>query len=302
MVDPLCILTVHAHPDDEASKGAPTLARYKAEGARTILVCCTGGEEGDINNKALLAEGGAFHGLDADAVRAKMAEVRPLELARSVALLGFDECVMLGYRDSGMKDSAPNENPACFHQAADDEATGRLVEIIRRTRPHVLVTYNDDHSGYPHPDHVKVHVISMLAWQRAGDPAWYPELGTPWQPLKLYFNVWSKQRLLLVHEALLKKHGKSPFDEKWLGRDGQDDRITTRIDGTGFLWARSQALLAHETQIDPNELWWFGLNDDELGEVYPWEDWVLADSRVGFPGAGEIETDLFAGIRETVRA
>jgi mycothiol S-conjugate amidase len=301
MSDPLCILTVHAHPDDEASKGAPTLAMYKAQGVHTVLVCCTGGEEGDINNKRLLAPGGAFHGLDDAAMKAKLAEVRPLELAKSVDIIGFDECVMLGYRDSGMKDSDANNNPASFHAATMDEATGRLVAIIRRTRPQILVTYNDDHSGYPHPDHVKVHEISVLAWERAGDLAWYPELGEPYAPLKLYYTVWAKARLLMMHEALLTKHGHSPFNQRWLERAGQDERITTRIDVGDYLWARSQSLLAHETQIDPDEPWWFGLSDDELAVLYPWEDWVLAASRVDdvvrdAVVADTVETDLFEGI------
>lgn len=297
MADPLCILTVHAHPDDEASKGAPTLARYKAEGARTILVCCTGGEEGDIQNKALTEPGGPFHGLDEAATKALLAEVRPRELARSVEIIGFDECVMLGYRDSGMKDTPPNDNPACFHQADLDEAAGRLVEIIRRTRPQVLITYGDDHSGYPHPDHVQVNVVSVLAWERAGDPAWYPDLGEPWQPAKLYYTVWSKKRLLAMHEALLAKHGKSPYDERWLDREGHDHLITTRIDVSEYLWARTEALHAHATQVDPTESWWFGLDDDEMARIYPWEEWVLVESHVVRPAEGQHETDLFQGLR-----
>ena len=127
MAADLRLLSVHAHPDDEASKGAPSVAKYVAEGAEAVLVCCTGGEEGDIHNKSLLEEGGAFHGLDEAGIKAKMAELRPDELARSVEIIGFTECVMLGYRDSGMKDTAPNDHPDCFWQADLDEATGRLV-------------------------------------------------------------------------------------------------------------------------------------------------------------------------------
>jgi mycothiol S-conjugate amidase len=179
---PLALLTVHAHPDDEASKGAPTCARYAAEGVRTVLVCCTGGEEGDLNNPKLAEPGAPFHGLEGAALKAKLAEVRPLELARSVEIIGFAEHVMLGYRDSGMKDSETNADPNCFHMAELDEAVGRLVAVIRRTRPQVILTYGDDQRGYPHPDHVKVHDISLPAFDRAGDPSWYPEHGDPWQP------------------------------------------------------------------------------------------------------------------------
>jgi len=293
---PLCLLTVHAHPDDEASKGAPTLALYGELGVRTVLVCCTGGEEGDVNNPALKIEGGEFHGLDAEAEKALLARTRPVELARSAEIIGFHEVVMLGYRDSGMLDSPANEHPECFHRADLDEAVGRLVSVIRRTRPQVIITYNDDQRGYPHPDHVKVHDVSVVAFQRAGDPTWYPWAGPVWQPSKMYYTLWSKSRLHAVHRAMLDKNGTSPYDEKWLNRPGQDDRITTRIDVARHLPVRSAALKAHATQVDPNEPWWFGLDDDELAVVYPWEDWVLARSTVESPADHEVEVDLFAGI------
>jgi len=115
--NPLCILTVHAHPDDEASKGAPTFAKYAESGVRTVLVCCTGGEEGDVNNPALKEPGMPFHGLDPDAQRRLLIEMRPKELDKSVEVIGFSKLHMLGYRDSGMADSEANSNPDCFHMA-----------------------------------------------------------------------------------------------------------------------------------------------------------------------------------------
>ncbi len=292
----LCILTVHAHPDDEASKGAPTLALYHDYRVRTVLVCCTGGEEGDLQNPALRDEGGPFHGLHADDEKAMLARLRPQELAESARIIGFDEVVMLGYRDSGMLDSPANEHPECFHQADLDEAVGRLVTVIRRERPQVIITYGDDQRGYPHPDHVKVHDISVPAFERAGDPMWYPWAGPVWQPLKLYYAVWSRTRLLAVHEAMLHQHNSSPYDEVWLNRPGHDERITTRIPVASHMWARSGALRAHATQVDPKEPWWFGLDDAQLSKAYPFEDWVLAKSAVGMPGQDEVETDLFEGI------
>jgi len=291
MAEPLCILQVHAHPDDESSKGAGTIAKYHAEGVHTVLVCCTGGEEGDIQNPALKEDPG---------LRDRLPEIRAAELARSAAVIGFSEVVMLGYRDSGMPETEANANPAAFANADIDEATGRLVVVLRRTRPQVLITYNDDQKGYPHPDHIRVHDISVLAFRRAGDPDWYPEAGPPWQPLKLYYSVWSRQRTVAVHEALIRLRGKSPYDDKWFKRPGQDERITTRVDVHDYLYARTESLLAHATQIDPNEMFWFGLSDEEMLEVYPWEDWVLAESLVGFPPPGEREEDLFAGVRERV--
>lgn len=300
MQGPLTLLTVHAHPDDEASKGAATVAKYHAEGVTTVLVCCTGGEEGDLQNPGLREAGQPFHGLTPEEEKAKLAELRPLELDEAARIIGFDHVEMLGYRDSGMPETHTNEHPDSFHQADVDEATGRLVGVIRRLRPQVVLTYGDDQRGYPHPDHLRVHDISVLAFDRAGDPDWYPETGEPFQPSKLYYTVWSRARMLAVHHALIAKNGESPFDEKWFERPDHDGRITTKIDIAEFQWARSGALKAHATQIDPNEPWWFGLDDDELNVVWPWEEWVLARSLVGPIPAHREETDLFEGVRSSV--
>ncbi len=298
--DHLAIVSVHAHPDDEASKGAPTIARYHAEGAYTVLVCCTGGEEGDLQNPSLRQPGQPFHGLTPEQEKEKVAELRPSELAASAEAIGFDEVVMLGYRDSGMPESPPNEHPESFHQADLDEAVGRLVAVLRRVQPQVVLTYGDDQRGYPHPDHLRVHDISVLAFERAGDPDWYPELGAPFQPSKLYYSTWSRRRLVATHEALLARDGKSPFEESWFQRADTDERITTRIDVGDFQHARSAALRAHATQVDPHEGWWFALADHELREVYPWEDWILARSVVGPIPAHDAEADLFDGVRTSV--
>ena len=299
MDTPLCLLTVHAHPDDEASKGAPTLAKYAGEGVRTVLVCCTGGEEGDVNNPALLEPGAPFHGLDADATKRLLAEMRPRELAESARIIGFSAVEVLGYRDSGMAGSPTNDHPDCFHRADLDEAAGRLVAIIRRERPQVIITYGDDQRGYPHPDHLKVHDVSVVAFDRAGDAAWYPDAGAPWQPSKLYYSVWSRARLLAVHEALMRLRGSSPYDEGWFERPDLDHRVTTKLHIADWLWARSGSLRAHATQVDVSAPFWFGLSDAELAEAYPWEDWVLARCLVELPqrAHGELEDDLFAGLR-----
>jgi mycothiol S-conjugate amidase len=296
----MTLLTVHAHPDDEASKGAPTIARAHAEGIHTVLVCCTGGEEGELQNPALRAPGQPFHDLTPEEEKAKVATMRADELAASARVIGFDEVVMLGYRDSGMPDSPANGNPDSFHQADVDEAVGRLVAVIRRIRPQVLITYGDDQQGYPHPDHLKIHDISVLAFDRAGDPDWYPEAGEPYQPVKLYYSTWSRARMRAIHEAILARHGKSPFDEKWFDRPDTDHRITTRVEVAAYQSARSEALRAHATQVDPEEGFWFALSDMELAEVYPYEDWILARSLVGPIPADGAESDLFEGVRESV--
>ncbi len=284
------LLSVHAHPDDEASKGAPTVARYVSEGHQAYLVCATGGEAGDILNPAMERED----------VRANLTAVRRSELHASVEAIGYHELEWLGYRDSGMPDTEPNAHPSCFAQADLDEATGRLVEIIRRLKPHVILTYADDQQGYQHPDHLRVHDISVLAFDRAGDPDWYPALGAPWEPKKLYYSVWSRARMLAHHAKYAELELESPYsDERWFKRPSLDHRITTKIEISQFYGARRAALLAHATQIDPAASFWFGLTDEASVEAYPFDDYILAQSRVGdIPDEHDPETDLFAGIEE----
>ena len=278
-----CLLAVHAHPDDEASKGAATVARYHADGVHCVLVCCTGGEEGDILNPALAN----------DEVRARLPEIRAEELAASTKIIGYDEVVMLGYRDSGMPGTEANARPENFANAPLEEAVGRMVGVIRRTRPQVLLTYPEDQRGYPHPDHLRVHEVSMAAVDAAADPERYAEAGPPWQVSKIYYSAWSRARLFAMHEKFLELGLKSPYDEKWFERPAQDDHITTRVPLGEHASVRRRALIAHATQVDPTSPFWFGLPDDVADEVYPWEDWVLARSLVetSLP-----EDDLFAGM------
>jgi mycothiol S-conjugate amidase len=280
------LLSVHAHPDDESSKGAGTVARYHAEGVHTVLVCCTGGEEGDILNPAM----------DREDVKADIGRVRREELDRAAAIIGYDEVVMLGYRDSGMPDSEANANPEAFANAPLDEAVGRLVAIIRRTRPQVVLSYGDEREWYPHPDHLRVHEITQPAVDRAADPSWYPEAGEPWQVAKIYHSIWSRRRFEAMHEKYLELGLESPFsDARWRDRPSQDDRITTSIDITGYTHVRFDALLAHATQIDPNSPFWFGLPRDIAESIHPYDDFVRSASLVDAPAA---EDDLFAGLRE----
>jgi mycothiol S-conjugate amidase len=294
-------LSVHAHPDDEASKGAATMARYRAEGVRTVLVTCTGGEAGDILNPEA----------DTEDVRRDLPAVRARELEDAVRIIGYDALYLLGYRDSGMPDTEANAHPENFANADLDDATGRLVEIVRRERPQVMIGYARDRV-YAHPDHVRVHEISVLAFERAGDPEWYPELGAPWQPLKLYYsNGFTRERIRALHEWFVAQGDESPL-AKWVEHldqrgaaavddDAHDDtlevRTTTRIDVRDHLDVGRAALLAHRTQI-PADSFFFRVPLEVEQELHPWEEYVLARSLVD-PGVvdGEYENDLFAGIR-----
>jgi mycothiol S-conjugate amidase len=304
-----CLLTVHAHPDDEASKGAGTVARYHADGVRTVLVCCTGGEEGEILNPAL----------DRPEVHRDLAAVRRQELDRSTRIIGYDEVVMLGYRDSGMAGSETNDNPDCFAAAPLEEATERLVAIVRRERPQVMVIYGDDQTGYPHPDHLRVHDAGLAAFRAAGDPDQFPGAGPAHQPAKLYYSVFGASRFRAIHDKFEELGLESPFDEEWRARWEKipDDVPTTMVDITGYTSVRRDALLAHATQVDPTSRFWFGLPPEVMDTIQPHDDYRLAflgapDGTVtayeaaGALGAADaleaadagqaVETDLFAGV------
>jgi mycothiol S-conjugate amidase len=296
-----CLLTVHAHPDDEASKGPGTIARYHAAGVRTVLVCCTGGEEGDILNPAM----------DTPEVRASIGEVRRRELADATARIGYDEVVLLGYRDSGMADSEANAHPDCFAQAPLDEAVERLVAVLRRERPQVMVIYGDEQRHYPHPDHLRVHEVGLAAFRAAGDPDRYPAAGPAWQPDKLYYTGISVGRFRALHAKFEELGLESPFDEAWRDRwkDVPDRPPTTAVDVSGFAGVRREALLAHATQVDPTSRFWFGLPPEVMDTVHLVDEYELAlvlgpDGRPvppdpkqpGGSADAPVETDLFAGI------
>lgn len=248
-----------------------------------MLVCCTGGEEGDILNPAM----------DGPDKADRLAEIRAAELAEAAEAIGYDEVVMLGYRDSGMEESEANNHPDCFAMADLDEAVGRLVKIIRREKPQVVITYPEDQGGYRHPDHLKVHDITVPAFEQAGNADYRPELGDPWAPTKLYYVMWSRQRVEERHKAFMKLGLESPYGDWWFDQESKDDLITTKIPVEGFIDARINGLLAHKTQIDPDSTFWFGLPPEVERSLYPYDDYILAR---GPKPDKQPERDLFAGI------
>jgi mycothiol S-conjugate amidase len=284
---PLRLMTVHAHPDDESSKGAATMARYVAEGHEVMVVTCTGGEAGSILNPAM----------DRPEVLENMAEIRRTEMARAVEILGVQHR-WLGFVDSGLPEGDPKPPlpDGCFALVPLEEAAAPLVALIREFRPHVLVTY-DENGGYPHPDHIKTHQVSMEAFDAAGDPDRYPGTGDPWQPLKLYYSHgFSRARTLAVHDALLAAGLESPYTEmleKWpADRRDPGERVTSRVECADWFPVRDEALKAHATQIDPTSRW-FLVPPEMLRDVWPTEDYELVRSLVD---TDLPEDDLFAGL------
>ena len=292
--EPLRLMAVHAHPDDESSKGAATMARYVREGVEVLVCTLTGGERGDILNPAM----------DLPGIRENLPAVRRAEMDAAREILGVQQR-FLGFTDSGLPegDPPPPLPQGCFALEPLDRAAAPLVQAVREFRPHVLVTY-DENGGYPHPDHVKCHQVSVEAFEAAADPDRYPDRGEPWQPLKLYYQVsFSRDRAVALHEAMLAAGLESPYADRIAKLDDDTDSdkrrslpITTRVACGEYFEIRDQALLAHATQVDPNG-GWFAVPIEVQRAAWPTEDYHLARSVVD---AELPEDDLFAGIRERV--
>jgi mycothiol S-conjugate amidase len=284
---PLRLMTVHAHPDDESSKGAATTARYVAQGCEVMVVTCTGGERGSILNPAM----------ERPEVLDDMPAIRREEMARAAEILGVQHR-WLGFVDSGLPegDPLPPLPEGCFALGDVDAQAAPLVTLMREFRPHVVVTY-DERGGYPHPDHIRCHAISVLAFDAAGDAGRYPEAGEPWQPLKLYYSHgFSRARTQAFHNALLARGLESPYGD-WLANwpeflPDPGTRVTTRVECADWFPLRDQALIAHATQIDPTSRW-FLVPSEIQREVWPTEDYELVRSLVDAPTP---EDDLFAGV------
>ncbi|WP_291277517.1 mycothiol conjugate amidase Mca [Galactobacter sp.] len=293
----LRVMAVHAHPDDEASKGAAATAAYVAAGAEVMVVSCTGGERGDILVSSAREVARAHRDL---------AGLRRDEMAASVAALGVQHR-WLGFVDSGLPEGDPLP-PLPFGSFASlplSTTAAPLVRLVRTFRPHVILTY-DENGGYPHPDHIRCHEVSVEAFRAAGNPEEYPGLGEPWNVSKIYYDRgFAPEKFRALHEGLLDAGLESPFDARLaraVERENQGDgwavrhQTTTRIPVATFLDRRDAALLAHRTQVDPDGFF-FAVPAALAAKIYPWEDYTLAFTRV----ATDLpETDLFAGLHDGV--
>lgn len=288
----LRLMHVHAHPDDESSKGAASTAMYVEQGVDVLVVTCTGGERGDILNPAM----------DTDEVKADLTAVRRAEMAAAAGALGIRH-MWLGHIDSGFPD--PDENGVrplpddCFAAADLSDIAPGLARVIRAERPHVVTTY-DENGGYPHPDHIRCHEITVAAIALAADPNFDSDNSSahaPWQVHKVYYHQsFHYARVKAMHEAMLAAGMPSRFEE-WLANwDHSGDRvITTRVQcEVKHFEARDAALRAHATQIDPTV--WLAVPCEAQHAVWSTEDFELAQTwvTVELP-----ETDLFAGVRLT---
>jgi mycothiol S-conjugate amidase len=277
---------VHAHPDDESSKGAATTARYVVEGVDVLVVTCTGGERGSILNP----------NMDRPDVIANIATIRRQEMDAARRILGIRQ-EWLGFVDSGFPegDPPPPLPSGCFALQPVKEAAQPLVAAIRRFRPHVVTTY-DENGGYPHPDHLMCHAVSVAAFDAAADAAAYPDAGKPWQPLKLYYHhSFHRERTQALHDEMLRRGLESPYERRlaeWKPDPEHERRITTKVPCADYFPVRDRALLAHATQIDP-EGPWFAVPLDVHQSAWPTEDYELVRCLVDTELP---EDDLFAGL------
>ena len=296
----LTLMIVTGHPDDETLWAGGIIARYAAEGLRVLCVTCTRGENGSI----------AVPELDTPENRGRLGEIRAEELTRALACLGSIENRWLGYGDSGVRGSPQNTDPCSFWQADPEEATGRLVRIVRQVRPDVIVTFNE-WGGNLHPDHIRAAEIARAAFDRAGRATAYPEqLGgldsVPlWTPSKLYERRMTASRRqkvarLLADEGII---AAAPILVRvalqWRPRNERARRIkadlqgplTTEVDVGRWVTKKQAAIAEHRTQfrLDPKELRYLSSATEQF---------TLRESRVevNLP-----ELDLFAGLRSGLR-
>lgn len=258
------------------------MAKYSRHG-RVRVVTCTGGERGDILNPALEGD---------ETILANLPEVRKAEMAKAVEALGVEH-TWLGFVDSGLPegDPIPELDECCFACTDISEPVRRLVAQIREFRPQVLTTYNEL-GGYPHPDHIRTHTISLAAVAAAGDPYYAPELGDAWIVSKVYYDVgFSEARYRAIADAMEEAGLENPFTG-WLDHhaDAPEPEVTASIQVADYFPQRDAALRAHATQIDPNGFFFAAPRDLEA-KVWPWEQYRLALSTVGWPK--KMETDLF---------
>ncbi|MDR2379628.1 MAG: mycothiol conjugate amidase Mca [Bifidobacteriaceae bacterium] len=284
----LTMLAVHAHPDDESSKGGATMAKYAAEGIRVIVATFTGGERGDILNPNLA---------DDAQLAADLPAARRREMAEAARILGVEQR-FLGFEDSGLPqgDPLPPLPPGSFATLEPAAAALPLVKLIREVRPDVLTTY-DPSGGYPHPDHVQTHRVSVAALELAADPGYRPAVGPAFAVPKVYYDQGiSQDRIIAIHRAMEARGLVSPYAD-WLtdrpGRKSKEQYITTRVPVAEFFEVRDRALRSHASQVDPKG-WFFKVPRDIERAVWPHEDFELVSATVPVTIP---EDDLFAGLR-----
>jgi mycothiol S-conjugate amidase len=280
-------LAVHAHPDDESSKGAATYAYYRSLGADVLIVSCTGGERGSILNEDLA---------DMAMAERDLSGLRRLEMQAAQKAMGIQHR-WLGYQDSGMQDDGGVPKNS-FADIPLEYSAEPLVRIMREFKPQVLITY-DENGGYPHPDHIRCHEVSVEAFRAAADPDRYPDAGPAWQIDKLYYDrIFNLERMDAMYLELSVTEPDSDLLEPLAtARDRMIDYpklATTHVPIGDFLEVRDDALKAHASQVSPTSSFFFWPNA-MVRKAWPYEDFQLVESKVD---SDMPESDLFAGVSD----
>ena len=233
------ILAVLAHPDDESFGMGGTLALYAQKGAEVHLVCATLGEAGTVDEEYLE---------NYDSISA----LREAELRCAAQSLGLSGLHLLDYRDSGMPDTPENEHPKALINHPVEEVAGKVVRFIRDIKPDIVLTF-DPIGGYKHPDHIHIHKVATLAFERADDASFYPEAGSPFKPQALYYHLFPRNFLRWA-TRLMPLFGQNP--RKW-GRNKDIDLKSlvevefpthARIDIRDVVETKRQAGACHASQ------------------------------------------------------
>jgi N-acetyl-1-D-myo-inositol-2-amino-2-deoxy-alpha-D-glucopyranoside deacetylase len=263
------LMLVHAHPDDESISTGGVMMKAKAHGHRVVLATATRGEVGEIHN------------MDPEATRPRLGEIRTEELKAAGEILGVDRIEFLGYRDSGMVDTADNKDPRSFHQARLDEAAAKLAVLIRDERPDVVVTYAED-GVYGHPDHIKAHHVTNAALELVEREGWAPK--------KLYYTAIPRSMMEEFMKQMPEEAQSQNTNMRIAGTP--DELVTTRVDVHDYVDQKRKAFGAHVSQNDPNS--WFATMASQIYEMaFGTEYYQLVR---GKPGSELPEQDLFAGI------
>jgi LmbE family N-acetylglucosaminyl deacetylase len=278
------LLAFHAHPDDEVIGTGGVLARYARNGEQVVVITATDGAEGEIHNYE-----------DPESLKPRLVELRAQEISAAMAVLGVKHHEFLGYRDSGMMGTKANSHPNAFWNADFVEATNRLVRLLRKYQPEVVLIY-DPFGGYGHPDHINVHRVGIAAFFGSRDLGWFPleDEEEYWAPSKLYWTAWGRERT-----ARFMKYWDEPADpedEEYLWRSQRgypDEEISAVVDVGEFVDLKFQALQAHRTQI-PADWPLLKVPLEDRREVFGNESFLRIFSSIESPLP---ESDLFAGLR-----
>lgn len=287
---PPTFMAIHAHPDDEVFGTGGTFALLADHGVRTILVTSTMGEEGEIVDPKL----------DEQAKKElfpRLAEERRKELQASVDALHIQELRLLGFRNSGMAGTASNNHPEAFYRAIFDEAVKRLVVIIRELKPQILVTY-DAFGSYGHPDHIQAQRVTNAAFEAAGEPRCFPELGLePWQPSKLYYTAMPRSFMVQMMEEAKQSDADGPWNNPAMNTaimGTPDEILTTRVDVRDYIESKMKAFAAHKTQIAPDSFV-FTIPAEVRDQIFGYEYFVLARRAIS-KHDGPLEQDLLGDV------